>query len=85
MRNEIPGEVEIQKLLIDFEEKPYKLFAHVKYWLGQIVGSPLQLKCKGIRPMECSRTRWFGQVLEDFLKRGRSWQEIEYARLWEER
>lgn len=36
MRNEIPGEVEIQKLLIDFEEKPYKLFAHGKilgrYW-----------------------------------------------------
>jgi len=27
--------------------------------------------------MECSRTRWFGQVLEDFSKRGRSWQEIE--------
>lgn len=65
MRNEIPGEDEIQKLLINFEEKPYTLFAHVKYWLGQILGSPLQLKCKGIRPMECSRTRWFGQVLEN--------------------
>jgi len=77
LRNEIPGEVEIQKLLIDFEEKPYKLFAHVKYWLGQILGSPVQLKYIGIRPMNCSRTRWFGQVLEDFLKRGRSWQEIE--------
>lgn len=52
MRSEIPGEVEIQKLLIDFEEKPYKLLAHVRYWLGQILGSPLQLKCKGIRPMD---------------------------------
>jgi hypothetical protein len=85
LRNEVPGEVEIQKVLIDFEEKPYMLFEHVKYWLGQILGSPLHLKCKGIRSMECSGTRLFGQVLEDALKRGKSWQEIVSERLWEER
>jgi len=44
VRNEIPGEVEIQKLLIDFEEKPYKLFAHGKILAWADTGKPITIK-----------------------------------------
>jgi hypothetical protein len=37
---------------MDFEEKPFKFFGHVEYWLGQILGGTLQLKFEGWRCME---------------------------------
>jgi hypothetical protein len=36
----------------------------------------LKLMFKGRRPTGRPRTRWFNQVLEDIMKRGRGWQEI---------
>jgi hypothetical protein len=50
----------------------------------RILRRALDLKFKGNRLMGWSRTRWFGQVLGDVRKRGKSWQEIEKERLWEE-
>jgi hypothetical protein len=35
--------------------------------------------------MECSRISKFGKILEDIMKRGKIWQEIERKGLWEER
>jgi hypothetical protein len=69
-------------MLIQLEDKQLQWFGHLKRMeITRIQRRALELKFKGGRP----RTRWFNQVPEDIKMEGKSWQEIEKERLWENR
>lgn len=75
-----------QNLLIQFDEKWLQLFDHVnRMETTWILRRSSELNFKGNKSMRCPRIWWFGQVLENIMKRGKGQKKLRKEKLWEKK